>query len=485
MTDLKKLNPLKRQGHSSLLGLTLDGSRLEGVALRRTNGSLQVLQSFAVTLSLDPTTAAPELVSREIRNHLDAAGVRERHCVVCLPLKWALTVQTQLPELPEADVASFLQIEAERGFHADLDTLLTAASRYRSRSNKQCATLIGLPRNQLDSLSRVLEGAKLKPVSFSLRIAALQPPDAKTSDGVLALILGERQVGLQISCGGGVVALRALEGALETEGSRTVLNPELVAREARITLGQLPGEFRESVRRIRIFGPRELAQQLADELELRLEHMGLAVELVTAYAPNEFGAQLPADAPVSGGLSLAARHLMGHGALFEFLPPKVSTWEPYVNRYISGKHRNVALAGAAAVLLVLAAFLYQQVQLVRLNWKWKAMSANVAELDGIQQQIRQYRPWFDDSFRCLSILKQVTTAFPEENSVSAKTVEIRDVNAVTCTGVARDNGSFLRVLSQLRGANSVADLKVDQIRGKSPLQFTFDFRWSEGGHSEN
>jgi len=37
----------------------------------------------------------------------------------------------------------------------------------------------------------------------------------------------------------------------------------------------------------------------------------------------------------------------------------------------------------------------------------------------------------------------------------------------------------------LRAANGVSDLKVDQIRGKSPLQFTFDFHWTEGGRHED
>src|SRR5215472_13983718 len=94
------LNPgmfKRRQRLTSLLGLSLDGSRLDGVVLRRTNGSLQIQESFSVTLSLDPLTAAPELVGREIRNHLDAAEVRERRCLVGLPLKWALTMHTKVP----------------------------------------------------------------------------------------------------------------------------------------------------------------------------------------------------------------------------------------------------------------------------------------------------------------------------------------------------------------------------------------------------
>src|SRR5438105_11134849 len=73
-----KVKSLKAKRTSSVLGLVLDGSRLDGVVVRRPNGSLQLHQTFSVSLSLDPLTADPELVGREIRNHLDNAGVRER-----------------------------------------------------------------------------------------------------------------------------------------------------------------------------------------------------------------------------------------------------------------------------------------------------------------------------------------------------------------------------------------------------------------------
>jgi len=156
MNNLVNLDLLKRSRPSGLLGLALDGSRLEGVVLRRTNGSLQVQQSFAVTLSLDPLTNDPALVGREIRNQLDASGCRERHCVVGLPLKWTLVTHTQMPDLPEADVASFLQIEAERGFPCDVATLHLATSRYRLPSGEQHATLLGVPRNHVALLEQVL-----------------------------------------------------------------------------------------------------------------------------------------------------------------------------------------------------------------------------------------------------------------------------------------------------------------------------------------
>ena len=485
MIELLNLTALKRKRLSGLLGLALDGSRLDGVVLRRTNGSLQVQQSFSVSLSLDPLTADAELVGREIRNHLDAAGVRERRCVLGLPLKWALATHVELPELPAADVASFLQIEAERGFASDVATLLISTSCCRSSSGRQHAMLVGMPRNHSARIEQALRAAKLKPLSFSLGMVALQPAETEASNGVLALAIGESHVELQITCGGGVAALRTLEGVLEMEGSRRLLHADVVAREARITLGQLPAEMRETVRRVRVFGPRDLSQQLADEIELRLEPMGLKVESVTRYEANELGLQLPGETAVSPALSLAARRLADRATPFEFLPPKVTAWQQVAARYSSGKLRTAGAAAALLLLIVGGLFLFQQWQLMRLQSQWNGMAAKVKDLQKVTEQIHQFRPWFDDSVGGLSILRQLTQAFPETGVVSAKSVEIRELNAVTCTGVARDNQELLKTMDQLSSTPGITEFHRGPIRGKSPIQFTFDYHWSDGGKREN
>jgi hypothetical protein len=485
MNNILKIDFGKRKRLSSLLGLSLDGSRLEGVVLRRANGSLQLQQTFAVTLSLDPLTAAPELVGREIRNHLEAAGVRERRCVVGLPLKWVLTMHTQFPPLPPADVASLLQLEAERGFPSDVATLQVGNSRCALASGKQYVTLAGIPKNQIAALIQCLAAAKLNPVGFSVGLAALQSPGEEKSNGVLALAIGESVVGLQITCNGGVAALRALEGAIESEGSRRALQTGLVAREARITLGQLPAELRDTVRRIRIFGPRELAQQLADEMELRFEPVGLSVEMVAAYAPDEFGLELPPKAPVSAAFSLAVRRLGGQPPAFEFLPPRPTVLQQFAAKYSSGKLRTAGAVAAGLVAMVAGIFSIQEFQLLRLRSQWSAMSAKVGDLSAAQQKIQRYQPWYDNSIRSLTILKQLTMVFPQDGAVTAKTIEIRGGNAVTCSGTASDSAALLRTLGQLRAADGVSDVKVEQIRGKAPMQFTFDFQWGNGGDNEN
>jgi hypothetical protein len=468
----------QKQAPSSILGLAIDGGRLDGVVLRRTNGSLQVLKNFNVALALNPLTGDPELVGREIRNHLDQAGIRERRCAVCVPLSWALTVQTKLPDLPESDIASFLEIEAERGFPYGPDALSVCNSRCRFASGEQQATLVAIPRNHLSQLEKALKAAQLKPVSFTLGAAALQ--SAENGQGVLALAIGEHGVDLQVTCGGGVAALRAIEGAIETEGMQKRLDADLLAREIRITLGQLPLELRGAVRTAKVFGRGDFAQHVVSDIALRLETMGLQVALVKGYLPEEFSGRLPSDAPVSPALSLAAKCLTGAVGGFEFLPPKTSSWQQLTTRVSS---RKLVWAGATAgsvVLLALGALLAQQWQLSRYQSRWAAIGPKVKELETIQQQIKKYRPWFDESCRSLGILRKLTEAFPVEGVVSAKSVEIRDLSVVSCSGTARDTQAFLKMLDQLRRTKEIANVKVDQIRGKTPLQFTFNFQWGEG-----
>lgn len=480
MIELDQFYPVQRRRLSALLGLALDGSRLEIALVRRSNGALQLQRSFSVTLSLDPLTADPELVAREIRNHLDAAGLREHYCVVGVPLRWALCVSSDLPDLPEPDVASFLAIEAERGFPCEVATLRVAVSR-----SERHALQVGLPANQLDRLEQILRRARLKPVSFSLGISALQSPDASRSDGVLALAIGETHLDLQITAGGGALALRTIDGAVDRSSGQPTFDLDLITREVRITLGQLPDAVRPRVRRLRLFGPRDPIAALVEALQPRFQPLGLSLEPVAEYDAGELDLPAPAGTPVSAAFSLAARYLARRESLLEFLAPQETIWQQWAVRYSSGRLR-VAGAAAAVVLAVIGGpFLAQQIQLMRLQGRWSGMSAQVAELEKLQQQIRQYRPWFERSFRTLNVLRQLTQAFPEDGSVTAKSVEIREQQAVTCSGVARDNAALLRVLGQLRSANEVSDLKVSQIRGKKTMQFVFDFRWQEAGKHEN
>jgi hypothetical protein len=312
--------------------LALDGTRLEAVLSRRANGSLTVLKRTTASLALNPLTGSPELVGQEIRNHLDQAGIREKHCVLCLPLSWTLTAQTTVPEIPDPDVADFLALEAERAFPYSPESLLLATSRCRGLSPGHLATLAAIPRNHLIQLESVLKAAQLKPLSFSLGVTSLLDAASDASSGTVALALGENAVDVLVACHGGIAALRSLDEAVETEGVQKRLNADQLARELRVTLGQLPPDLRGILHTVRVYGSTDAAQRLVQDLIPRLASLGLQVELVRTYAPDEFRSRPPADTQVSPALSLAARHVTGVPCRFEFLPPKTSAWQQLTAR---------------------------------------------------------------------------------------------------------------------------------------------------------
>jgi len=219
---------------------------------------------------------------------------------------------------------------------------------------------------------------------------------------------------------------------------------------------------------------------------LRLDATGLTADAVGRYAAGEFGIQLPPDAAVSPAFSLAASQLAGRRPVFEFLLPRVTPFQQMAARYASGKLRTAISAAAAVALAAGALFFYQQCQLWRLESQWAKMQPTVRQLERLQEQIRQYRPWFDESVRGLTILRHLTEAFPEDGSVTAKTVEIRNLNAVTCTGIARNYQALLKTVEKLRTVPQIPDVNLGPTRGQSPaLQFTFNFQVSEGGRNAN
>ena len=217
-------------------------------------------------------------------------------------------------------------------------------------------------------------------------------------------------------------------------------------------------------------------------LELRFEPMGLKVEVVSAYAPEAFGVTLPPNVSLSPAFSLAARLLTEQKPAFEFLPPKPTLIEQLAAKYSSGRLRTTGAIGAGVALIILTVFLVQQIQLWHLRSQWSRIQAKVTELQKIEDQIRQYRPWYDGTFRTLAILRQLSLAFPEDGAVTAKAITIRDDGTVNCSGNAQNNAALLAVEANLSALPGVTGVHREQSRGnKPPIQFVFSFKFNNGG----
>jgi hypothetical protein len=477
MMNFLKLGSRSRKAPSSVLGLSWEGRRIEGSLLRRTQSGLEKTLGFKAELSLDIDSGDPETVGKELRAQLDQAGIRERSCAVALSVSSLLVTQTEIPVMADADALSLLQLEAEKGFHGDTSTLQVAHSRCVRGESNQWVTLAALTQSRLASLERWTRGARLKLVSVSVALCELEPPEDPASEGVLALHLGSGPgpVTLQLSAGGGLVALRSFEGVTEDASGQSVLHADSVAREIRITLGQLPDPWNGSIRDVRIFGPQDMAQTLATELSARLAVAGFRIR----PEPTQVrGLASTHELPISA--VVAARVLASRPATLEFLPPKPSVLQQFLARHAQGQRRTIWTVAGGVGTLVGLFFLIQQIQLSLLESRWAGLSGKVRELERIQQDLRQFRPWTPQSARGLAVLEVLTSAFPENGSVTAKVIEIRESGEVVCSGTATDSPAFLAMTARLSSQPGVTKVHHDQSRGASPMQFNLTFQWNGG-----
>lgn len=451
----------------SVLGLSVVDGQLRLAHVARAKHAIAVLRATNAKLSLDLLHPEVELVGREIKNHLEAAGIRERHCVVALPPSWVMTQQTKVPELSPEDLASLLQIEAEKGFPVDPDELQIARSAQKSPESGY-VTQLAVRRDQLARLGAVLKSAGLKPVSFTLGLSALPGAIPPAGGGCITLLLEPKGATLFISAGGGIAAFRTLEASIESEAGETVVNGSALSRELRITFEQVPPDLRREVQKLALRGDEKMVRHLAASLADWAHDAGLTIDTGGSSAR-----------PVREEIveQVATHHLQAGGAALEFLPPRPSRWSVMMARYSSKRLATAGFAAAAIALVILGAFGWQEYRRWSLRTEWQAMAAQVTELEAVQQNIREFRPWYDASFRNLTILKRVVECFPDNGSVTAKSFEIHGQGNVSVSGTARDNASLLRTLDQLRQAREIQAVKIEQIRGKTPAQFTFTFRW--------
>jgi hypothetical protein len=460
----------KKKHLSSILGLNLTDGQLRACHVVRSKGKYEVVKSASAALSLNLLHPESELVGREIKNHLDAAGIRERHCVVAVPATWMMSQQSSMPELGAEDAASFLQIEAEKGFPIDPAQLQIARSALRTTAGSY-VTQLGVRREQLEKLSTALKAAGVKPVGFALGLSVLPGAIAAAGGGGRVIVAVETTgVTLLAAAGGGIAAFRTFEASIESEAGEKIINGAAVARELRITIEQVPADLRLELKQLFLTGDSTMVRQLAESLAGWARNAGLTI--ISSDLPEKNLAAEIAE-------QLALRWLEAGTLALDFLPPRPSQFARLMARYTSKRLATAGFAVGAVALIASLAFAWQEYRRWSLHSAWNAMATQVVALDAVQARIDEFKPWYDTTHRSLTIMMRVTECFPDNGSVTAKSFEVHgNANTiVSISGTARDNASLLRVQEQLRKAKEVQGLKIEQIRGKTPLQFTLTFRW--------
>ncbi len=444
------VNPFGPRPVRSLLGLSLHGPSLHALAAARSNGGVKWLHSASATLSQDPLQGDPEEGGREIRRFLDREEIRERRCLLSFPPRLAMSLPLEVPDLSGEDLDSFLEIQAESELPYPAGSLCLAWEPWTGAGGARRGALFALPVDLRRRIEELLRHAGLIPASL---VPGLAPPSLPEGTE-LVLQLRPGRADCQVVGEGGHALFRSLE---DTGG---------LAREIRITLGQLSPELRGRLSRATVHHSPDLDPEALDRLEEGLRGMGLAAERI----PGEHPAL---KASLSGFLQRQESPL-------EFLPPRRSPLEWLLEKTRSRRNAWVGGGVAAAASLALLAFLIQGWRLGSLERRWNAMEEKVAELETRQDRIRQFRPWNSDRPRSLEILDLLSSEFPRQGSLWARSLEIEADARVESEASARDWDTFLDLGDRLRKRPEIGNFspggRIREAEG-STTEAAFGFDW--------
>ena len=466
--DLAELQ--KRFQVRAALAVTIESGRTVVDHVRRDENTSRVLHSFTLPMGAEAVLADPERAGQRLAAELEAAGIRERRCVVCIPAGWAMTTSTEVPGVAADDLRGFLELRAEREFPVPVADLRLAHCAYVLPDGKECATLAAVPAKRMEAIERMLAAAECRAVSVSLGLDACLPQGGVPA--ALHFLANGNHIDVVIAAGGGIAAVRTLPAPANAETA--AFDAMGFSREVRITLGRLPEALRQQVREARFGGTPVSAENLCQEMRPHLSRMGIDSRL--DRPPGNDPATHPAAA-----IEAAGQHLRQQPVVFEFLAPQVNRWQAMARQFDDRRRRWIAIAAAAVLVLPVVTFIVRARMESSLNSEWKGMQGRVAELDKLQQRIRLFRGWFDPAPQSVQILEALDTAFPEQGDVWAKNVQINDGAKVICAGSARNHAALLGFLDSLRKHPEVSGVQLQQERGENPVQFSIIYKW---GHAD-
>ncbi len=467
---------MKRKQRTNLVGIELKSDRLRVVELRMHGGQMSVEGSASLPLAIDVFTGDPELSAGEIRLQLEAAGIRTREAVLCLSAANLLTQRVDLTGVPEADIDSLLALEAERAFPFAPEEVVVAGSRLEDGEGDPWATLVAVPASHLLPQLTVLRKARVRLVSITAGVVALLDSQGGEADAVM--LADSQRVELAAEYRGGVALIRSFEtSAAEggTEEDADVLDD--MQRELRITLRRAPRKMLAGLKRVRVFASDRMPEAVQRRMDAELAEAGLApvnagVTEDGTIREGDPGQALP---ELVRAVSLA---LKDRSPELEFWRPREGRWRGRLRRLLAkGLLVRAGLVAGLMVVLLIGAFAIQAWRAGSLERKWAAVESDVGRLQKIQDEIRARRPWADVEPDRLEVVRALTEAFPETGSVWVRTLEVRETNLVECAGSARSTRDYLAMLEALRKTPGVTGLQVGQVKGGSPIQFSFKYTW--------
>lgn len=441
---------MKRLRSNKILGIAMQAQSLSIAELAVNGGDRRKLLHVSEFRFPDGLgLGKPVELGRALAQHLRRHNISAKDVTIGLPAKWLVTRRKDLPpSSPEAAAAS-LRLQAEAEIASD-----SLAMDYAGASNpsRACSVLlVATSSDHLEPCQAMIKAAGLRLHSATATGVALA--ETAASDTGRSIFVNLAGPGAElIAKGGGNPILLSHVTLTEGEDREAAL-----ASEIRRAIAGLPGQ--ENTELLLCAADDAAAPALADRLQARLsmparvatiKHLLHAEDVAT-------GAFMPAIALALSSLDSSRPHIdFLHSRLI--VPRTRMSRRPYV--WAAGIAATLFLAGVIASVDLKS----RQNALAMKQQKVSSTADGVAAAQAAAERLAFARNWSKAEPRFLTCLAELTRLFPDEGTIWATNMSLRENMAGQISGKATGSQEILSLLDRMKDDRRFASPKLLDLR---------------------
>ena len=496
---------------STFLGISLGDRLLSCAEIAVTGGKRVVRKLAALPLTDELSFDKPEALGSALSALLSQRKFSASRAVVGIPAKWLIAQEKEIPPAPEDQGRAMLRLQAERLGVSDSGEMVFDYAGRISADEPNKVLLVGLLRQRLDQIEKVIESAGLTVgavTSSALTLAQGAARGAGADQGLPMLLLGRQGAEVVWRHEGMPRMLRHLAVfAVNGHGPVTLgpLGSEL-GRAMALTRSNGSGAAREMLLWDGIGLSEDQLNELAERSGVRV-HPSDTMTMLGLESSN--GSVAVGDPAATAGTQTAealaqtfapALALAAAAADRQLLPLDFTRSRLTVRRSRRLGQRTTWMILGASLLVLMAIGLYvwvqqRQSQLDSIETTIAGMQKDVDEAKVVVDRMDYTRAYFDARPPLLECLREITLAYHDDDKIWTTSLTLREeerrtekekklppVRKGTLQGKASDNNVVYAVLDRLRKNPkfaSVQMLKVQEVGGKSKdVTFTASFNFT-------
>jgi hypothetical protein len=468
-------------GTRHILGLAMDDTGVVATELSVQSGRMQVRKTGELAWEQELTADSAKPLGQRLRQFLREHGFTAKRAVVGLAAKWVLTKEVDAPAANPEVLAGMLSIQAERAFSLNTDELIFDYCGRTSSTEKNPILLLAARRQIVHRIQELTEAAGLQVQSITLSALACSKA---LSEGGLASWYGlyARPTYCEFWAQLDGIPRFIKHVPMGKNGTPTAYADLLASTVERLVLlSPVPGQTPPY--RVTAYDACGLPEKMIEGLGQRLGPQ-IAVSNGRAGLPVK-GLGLQDHPDQARAIAAAAVALTGvepEKLLVDFLSPRIGA-----KKTVSHKRAVVWGAGVAAAclvgLIVLVAVWHKYAgDLAAANAWLKENSAAIALAQAKVDRDKYANSWYLRQPRFLECLKDLTTVFPEEPYIWARSLALDEKGTGSLVGKTTSEASFYEVLDKMK-ENTAAFSESRMIylraagRDSRDLEYAINFKF--------